>query len=140
MVIANKSLRKSRAPEEISIIIDGKEVYESTNEKLLGVVVNNEFSWKPHLYGDENNRGLIPQLSQRVGVLRKLSRKMSQGRLKLFAEGIFFSRLKYCMPVYGNVFGLERYKEVGTRYTSFTISANNDLQVLQNKAARIVTD
>ena len=138
MVIANKSLRNSKIPHQISINIQGKEVMESTNERLLGIVMNNSFSWKPHLYGDGNNKGLVPQLSQRVGILKKLSHKMSKARLQVFSEGIFYSKIKYCMQVYGNVFNLERYKETGSRYSSFTVSANSDLQILQNKLNRII--
>ena len=63
---------------------------------------------------------------------------MSKARLQVFSEGIFYSKIKYCMQVYGNVFNLERYKETGSRYSSFTVSANNDLQILQNKLNRII--
>ena len=64
---------------------------------------------------------------------------MSRERLKMFASGIFYSKLSYCLPVYGNVFGLEKYKEENSRYTSFTISDNSKLQVLQNKMNRLLT-
>ena len=102
------------------------------------MVISNQLVWKPHIYGDENNKGLIQKLAQRVGVIRKLSHKMSSERLRIFAEGIFYSTLKYCMQVYGNVFGLENYKIGGKRYFSYTVAANNDLQVLQNKINRIL--
>ena len=36
------------------------------------------------------------------------------------------------------MFGLEKYKETGSRFLSYTQSANHDLQVLQNKVNRIL--
>ena len=86
--------------------LNGKEVVETVSEKLLGVIINNKMTWKHHLYGDDENEGLIPQLSKRIGILRKLSSRMSQERLKLFASGLFYSKLSYCLPVFGNVYGL----------------------------------
>ena len=121
------------------IQVDGKEIEETDSEKLLGVVINNELTWKNHLYGDNENEGLVPQLSKRIGILKKLSSRMSKERLKLFASGMFYSKLSYCLPVFGNVLGLDRYKEDNNRYTSFTSTDNNRLQVLQNNLNRLLT-
>ena len=96
-------------------------------------------TWKNHLYGDKDNKG-IPQLNQRIGMLKRLSKFMSKTRLKYFSEGIFYSKLNYCLPVFGNVFGLDNYKEVNRRYYSFTVKDNNNLQVLQNKLNRLLLD
>ena len=41
--------------------------------------------------------------------------------------------------MFGNVFGLEKYKEVNNKYQSFTTSDNNKLQVLQNTLKRMLT-
>ena len=74
-------------------MVDNKEVSESLCEKLLGVTVNNELTWKAHLYGDANNEGLITQLSKRVGIMSKLSKHVDKTRIKQFAAGIFYSKL-----------------------------------------------
>ena len=50
----------------MSIKVDGKDIKETPSEKLLGVVLNNELTWKNHLYGDKENEGLIPQLSKEL--------------------------------------------------------------------------
>ena len=55
---------------------------------------------------------------------------MRKGRLNLFASGIFYSKLSYCLPVFGNVLGLDKYKEENIKYTSFTSSDKHRLQVL----------
>ena len=81
---------------EMRIPVDGQEVVETGSEKLLGVVLNNELTWKAHLYGDEDNEGLVPQLSKRVGILKQLAKYMSKQRLKQFAAGILYSKLSYC--------------------------------------------
>ena len=138
MVIANKSLKKARIRDKLSIIIDGKTIEESNSERLLGVITSNDLTWKAHLYGDGENKGLLKHLAQRLGIVKKLSKKMSKVRLRTFAEGIFYSKLKNCLQVFGNVFGIEKYKEQGSRYTSYTKSANHDLQVLQNKLNRVL--
>ena len=124
----------------MSIKVDGKDIEETDSEKLLGVVINNEMTWKNHLHGDTNNAGLIAQLSQRIGILKKLSRRMSKERLKVFASGIFYSKLQYCLPVFGNIFGLEKYRDTNNKFSSFTKSDNKKLQVLQNSLNRMLTE
>ena len=101
--------------------------------------MNNELTWKSHIHGDKNNEGLISQLSKRVGIIKHLSKHMSRPRLHEFAAAMFYSKLSYCLPVFGHVFGLEIYKENNSRYSSFTILDNNKLQVLQNKLNRVLT-
>ena len=40
--------------------------------------------------------------------------------------------MNYCLPVFGNVFGLDKYRDTTTRYSSYTKEDNRKLQVLQN--------
>ena len=126
--------------EEMKITVDGKEIFESTSEKLLGLVLNNKLTWKNHLYGDQDNTGLIAQLGKRLGMLKQLSKHMSKEKLSYFSNGMFYSKLNYCLPVFGNIFGMETYKEENRRFFSFTIKDNNTLQVLQNKLNKILLD
>ena len=132
MVIGTKQLRSSKLTESLAIHVDGQEVHESESEKLLGIVINNQLTWQHHLHGDEVNSGLIPQLKQRVGTLRRLSKYMDRRRLKMMSSGIFYSKLVYCLPVFGNVFGLDRYKNTSSKSPSFTSTDCLKLQVLQN--------
>ena len=133
LIVGTKKLKASKGAAEAKIVVDNKEIIETTSEKLLGVVVNNELTWKNHLYGDKEHEGLIPQLSKKIGMLKRLSKFMSKDKLKHFVSGLFYSKLSYCLPVFGNVFGLDTYKENNTRYSSFTMKDNANLQVLQNK-------
>ena len=49
----------------------------------------------------------------------------------MFAAGLFYSKLNYCLPLFCNTWGLEKYKDKGTRFTCFT------KEVLQNKVVRL---
>ena len=81
----------------MEIVVAGHRVQESESERLLGLIVNNILTWEHHLYGNEENQGLIPKLSQRANIIKKLSFVMPREKLKILAEGIFFSSLNYCM-------------------------------------------
>ena len=82
----------------------------------------------------------MTQLSKRVGMSKMLSKFMDSRRLREFASGLFYSKLNYCLPVFGNVFGIEKYKENNRRYSSFTMKDNNRLQILQNKVNILLID
>ena len=126
LIIGTKKLRDMKVSMPVEIMVDDKKVIDSESEKLLGIVINNRLTWKEHLYGetwrevDKNEVGLIPQLSQRVGILKRLSKYMSRERLKLFSHGIFYSKLSYCLPVFGNVFGLHKYRVTTTGHKKRT--------------------
>ena len=96
--------------------------------------MNNTLTWNNHLYGDTENEGLIQQLSRRLGMLKMMSKHMERNNLNFFASG----KLCYCLPVFGNVMGLDEFKENNSRYQSYTVKDNNKLQVLQNKLNRLL--
>ena len=139
LITGTQQLRSKLGDEDcVRIEVDNNIITESKSEKLLGLVVNNELTWKTHLYGDKINKGLLSQLSQRVGMLKALARYMDKDKLKIFVNGIFYSKLSYCFPVFGNVFGMDRYKQENRRYLSFTMRDNKKLQALQNSVNRIL--
>ena len=70
-MVGSKASKKNRVPETISIKVNGKTVQQSESEKLLGVVMSDDLTWKKHLHGNGETKGLIQQLSQRVGMLWK---------------------------------------------------------------------
>ena len=104
LVVGTKELRKSKLAginKKIEIEVDGHKVQESQSERLLGLIINNTMTWENHLFGNHENKGLIPKLSQRANYIWKLSKIMPKERLNIIAEGIFFSLLNYCIEVYG---------------------------------------
>ena len=145
LIIGTRKLRSLKLEEPMKIKVDNKEVEETQSEKLLGVVINNELTWQEHLHGehwregDQNAPGLVPQLSQRVGILKRMSKFMTRKRLNHFSNGIFYSKLSYCLPVFGHVFGLDTYNDSNTRCLSYTKEDNRKIQVLQNSVMRLLT-
>ena len=145
LIVGTAELRRSRLGDGLkSILVDGKTVVETKSEKLLGVVINNTMTWKDHLHGEvwrteeKNTPGVIGQLSQRLGILRRLGQHASRKKLKMLASGLFYSKLSYCLPLFTNTWGLDRYRDSTTRSTSFTKNDNNQLQVLQNHVCRLL--
>ena len=142
LIVGTKELRRSKLTNKdisIEITVDGHTVKESKSERLLGVLVNNEMTWEHHLYGNHDNKGLLKSLSARANIIRKLSTMMPQRRLKMIAEGIFFSSLNYCIEVYGNVWGITTYDDHQRNSSAFTKDDNNRLQILVNKVLRSLT-
>ena len=68
---------------KITITVAGHQVEESQSERLLGIIVNNSLTWYNHLHGNVEHQGLIPKLSQRAGLVRKLSSLMPPERLRM---------------------------------------------------------
>ena len=140
LIVGTKDLRNTKLPNKvIKIKVAGHEVTESESERLLGLTVNNTMTWEHHLYGNKEHRGLVSKLSQRAGLIRRLSLVMPRDRLTIMAEGIFFSLLNYCLEVFSNVWGLETYDETSRHSTAFRKEDSLKLQVLVNKVLRALT-
>ena len=122
----------------MNIKVDNQEIIETSSEKLLGLIINNELTWKNHLYGDDENEGLVQQLSKRLGVMKKMARVINRKNLEFFASGMFYSKMSYGLPVFGNVFGMEQYNDQNLRYQSYSVKDNQKLQVLQNNLNRLL--
>ena len=96
----NRRINMVLKNKEISVNVCGKEILESTSEKLLGVIINNNATWKHMLYGNnkvgkDKEIGLIKQLSKRVGILKRVRRYMPGNRFRIVANSMFNSKLIY---------------------------------------------
>ena len=60
--------------------------------------------------------------------------------MKMIAQGLFYSKLNYCLPLFCNTWGLDHYRDGETRSTGYTKEDNRRLQVLQNQVARLMID
>ena len=104
LIIGTNANRQNKLENQnlaLKVNVCGEEKAESTSEKLLGVLVNNTATFKHHLYGDEENQGLLKQLSSRVGMLKRLKKYLPPARLKLVIAGMFSSKIMYGMTVWG---------------------------------------
>ena len=124
---------------KLNINICEQEIEETKSEKLLGVVVNNTIAWREHIYGDEENLGLLKNLSKRIGILKKLRKYLPDKKFRQVASGIFTSKLIYCITVWGGIWGLPNEPNKVRRNTSISKESMRKLQVCQNKILRLIS-
>ena len=130
--------------KQFCVNVCGKVVKESTDEKLLGLVISNNLTFKTHLNGnnltgDDKIVGLITQLSKRVGILKRLSAIMTRPQFSNACEAIFTSKLTYCCQVIFNIWDIQSMDEIDRRFSAFQKQDSRRLQVLQNKLLRLKT-
>ena len=124
----------------LNIKVCGDIKTESKSEKLLGVVINNAATFRDHFHGNDENIGLVKQLSTRVNMLKRLKQHMSRTRLRLVMEGLFSSKLIYGITVWGRVWGIPgSHDEEARSSPTMTKDDLRKLQVLQNKCLRMLT-
>ena len=88
----------------------------------MNCVIQNNCKWSEHIRDDKDNN-LITGLNKRVGALRKISKVASFQQRKIFGNGIFVSKINYCIALWGGC----------------NSELIRSLQVCQNRAARIIT-
>ena len=145
LLIGTQQLKQSKlnpVSPKIEINVCGETVRDSKSERLLGLTVNNTMTWSEYLYGEKwrtenNSTGLIPQLNQRVGLLSRFVHLMPSEKFKLFCNGLFNSKLIYCLQVFSHVWDIPNMDLEQQRFTAFTRGDNRRLQVLQNKVLRL---
>ena len=113
----NARLRLQDSP--VIVNMDGCLIDESEDkfETLLGVQIEPSLKW--HIQVEE----LLKKLKKRLTGLAHLRNILPLGLRKRITEGMFTSVLVYCLPVFG---GCDRFEMEA-------------LQIMQNKAARLVT-
>ena len=89
----------------------------STDERLLGVNMSNDFTWNAHVLP------LVKKLTLKNNGLQKVGQLMDFKSRKMLANGIINSQLIYCVQLFAFA-------------SSYLLRF---LQVQQNRAARIVT-
>ena len=70
-------------------------------------------------------------------MLKRLSKVMPKNKFKNVSEGIFTSKLIYCLQLFGNVWGVPNLDENRRRFSAFTKDDNRKLQSLQNRVLRL---
>ena len=110
--------RLKKLEEPFEVYMDNMLLKEDPSHKelLLGCHIQEDLKWQSQVLS------LKSRLAKRISGLRHLRYICTYSIRKLIAEGCFTSVLLYCLPLFG---GLDQYQV-------------NELQVLQNHAARIV--
>ena len=99
----------------------------------------NTLTWEHHLYGNDEHKGLLDKLSYRASLIFRLSRVMPNHRLRVMAEGLFFSVLNYGIEIYANTWLSATLDEQIRNSMAFSKEDNRKLQILVNKVLRVLT-
>ena len=134
---ANRAINITDAGLSISIEVCNETVKETESEKLLGLIVNNKATWHHHLHGNQDNPGLLKQLSQRIGILKQVRKFMTERQFRMVKNGMFTSKLLYCITTWGGIWGLEGLDVEVRKKVAIRKEDMRRLQVLQNRAMRI---
>ena len=113
--------RTARRRQEVAVIADGHTIKPTRVESLLGSVLCEDMKWRQHLIACDQS--LTRQLTSRLNGLLKVSKSAPFSTRLAVANGIFMSKLCYLVQLWG---GSEKYLV-------------NAIQILQNRAARVVT-
>ena len=74
--------------------VGGQKLESASSEKLLGLRINSDLNWSTHV--DK----LCTTLKQRLGLLRRIKHKINSHKLKIVAEAIFSSKMRYGISVF----------------------------------------
>ena len=106
---------------EVSLTAGQHIIEQASSAKLLGGIVSQDLKWKKHLL--TSDQSVIRQVTSRVNSLSLISPRATFRTRLMVANGIVVSKICYLIQLWG---GCEDY-------------LLHPLQVLMNKAARIVT-
>ena len=70
-------------------------------------------------------------------MLKRLSKVMPANKFNNVSQGIFSSKLTYCLQLFGNVWGIPNFDENRRRFSAFTKEDNRKVQCLHNKVLRL---
>ena len=99
-------------------------VTSSKQEKLLGCIIQDDCKCSYQIPDCKENN-LVGVLNQRIGAVKKVCKLTSFQQRKFFRNGIFMSKVNYCITVWG----------------SCSAELQRSLQVCQsqNRAAKLIT-
>ena len=80
--------------KDIELEIGGEHLQSKRSEKLLGLNVSSSLDWESHV--DK----LCIALKQRMSLLARVKSKVSKEKLRMIAEAIFMSKIRYGLAVY----------------------------------------
>ena len=107
--------------------IDGENLESTHSEKLLGLHINSDFEWSTHV--DK----ISIELKKRIGLLRRVRKRVPRDKLIIISEAIFNSKIRYGCAVYLTPTFEE--EELKMKKLSKNVSV---LQTLQNRMIRVI--
>ena len=123
MLLATDRAWRSKISDDSLILTTGNNysVNTSASENLLGGTISKDLKWTEYILLDK--KSLIKQLGIRLAALNKICSISNFKTRKMITNGLFMSKLVYLIPLWGGC------GDVLLR----------SLQVMQNKAAKLVT-
>ena len=121
LLIQSDAAKRANPTFTVELNTGSEMIQPSKSEKLLGGIISQNLKFSDHIQNDENS--MLKILNLRLNALRKISFNASFKTRKAVANGIILSRIIYLIPLWA---GCEKY-------------LINALQIIQNKAARVVT-
>ena len=118
---SRKARRKTGRDLAVSIVTPSATISPTSSEKLLGGWVHQDLKWAEHIL--EGKDSLVKCLNKRLSALKLVGKVATFRTRKIIADGVFMSKLVYLISLWG---GCENY-------------LIRTLQIIQNKAARVVT-
>lgn len=112
ILFGNRSINR-----EVKIKIDNVEIEQVSENKFLGVIIDNKLNWKSHI---NNTRSKI---SKTIAIMYKTKPFLNQNSLYMLYSSLILPYISYCVEVWGN-----NYKTI-----------TNPIFLLQKKAIRIAT-
>ena len=89
------------------LVLSGVSIHASPNLDILGVKFHNKLTFEDHV------RGIVSQLSQRIGILRLVKRTFVETSVLLRCYYVFvLPILEYCFPVWGSAADLHLERQV----------------------------
>ena len=143
LVSCTPALRRQNNTE-LTTKIKGKIINESKSENILGVILSNDLTWKKHFFGekekppDERTEGILTALAKRAGLFKIAAKYANGSKLRSLANGLFYSKLTYSLPLIAEVWMQHAYKDNSEMRRSTTKEEYNKLQILQNKVEKII--
>ena len=100
-MVRQKRVRLRTDPPELNVQTpEGmKTIKSNVSERLLGINLQNDTSWKSHL--QTGDKPLMSALRKRLGALKHLGTQVPKNGRKLLATGLIISKLIYMIPVWG---------------------------------------
>ena len=121
IILRTKEAHRRDGSSGVELNTGNEIIKPSECEKLLGVIVSKDLKWEQHIRLHKNSA--IRVLTQRLNALSRISKFTSFKTRKMVAEGIFNSSLIYMIQLWGGS----------------SLNLTSCLQIIQNKAARVVT-
>ena len=115
------SQKKKKMEQSVTVMTPSQVIEASTGQRLLGANVHESLKFKEHIMGEE--KSMVKLLNTRIKALKKIKYIATFKERLMVANVLFMSCLVYGIQVWG---GCEEYLQ-------------RCLQVLQNRAAKVVT-